>query len=183
MSYESKFIRPMHPKSEIKADAPSVHKVLAAGWVGQMKVHGHRAQIHIPADASKRIVVFNRQGNEHKKALSEKILRELRRLFSPAKGWNVIDAEWLKDEEKIFVFDIIKHEGVLLQRLSFPERWKLLPRAYISPVFSTLPLLDTPEKCLKLLNRPPEHCEGLVFKSLSRRGFADSSIVRCRLKK
>ncbi len=175
------FVRPMHPKTEIRADRASVARTLEAGWVGQIKIHGHRAQIHIPSDPLEAPIVYNRQGAPHRQLLSEPMITELRRLFAPASGWNVIDAEWLKPEGKLFVFDFIKRDGALLNRLSYPERWALLPRAYISPSISTLPMLTDVAKCMAVLESPPAHCEGLVFKSGQTKGFEDTSIIRCRI--
>lgn len=174
------FLRPMHPKTAIRPDPQAIQRILALGWVAQLKIHGHRAQIHIPADESAEIIAFNRHGSRHKKALSPSIQKELRRVFAPKEGWNVIDTEWLKPEDKIYVFDIIKQEGKLLRHLAFPQRWKLLPRAYLSPHLSTLPLLTTQAECLKALASNAPHVEGLVFKAGTRAGFADSSILRCR---
>lgn len=171
----------MHPKTEIGPTRAAVTRVLNLGWVGQLKIHGHRAQIHIPAEASKLPLAYNRHGELHKKELPELFVKELRRLFRPKKGWNVIDAEWLKKEDRLFVFDVVKLEGELLSRLTYPERWKLLPRAFISPVVSVLPMLTTVEKCMDVLESGGEHVEGLVFKSQSTRGFEDTSIVRCRI--
>jgi hypothetical protein len=179
----SAFLRPMHPKTEIRPDRAAIEHVLARGWVGQLKIHGHRAQIHVSADPDVAPLAYNRHGALHKKLLPDPIIRELRRLFQPAKGWNVIDTEWLKPEGKLFVFDLVKREGELLSRLTYPERWALLPRAYISPAISTLPLLRELDKCLEVLKAPGPHVEGLVFKSGTTRGFEDTSIVRCRVAK
>src|SRR5258708_4611846 len=41
----SVFIKAMHPKTEIQPSLAAIGKILKAGWVGQMKIHGHRAQI------------------------------------------------------------------------------------------------------------------------------------------
>jgi hypothetical protein len=175
----SLFLRPMHPKSEISPTAESIRKVLDAGWVGQLKIHGHRAQLHIAADPNEPILAYNRQGQPHQKALSPLMQSELRRLFTPSHGWNVIDAEWIKDDEKLFVFDFLKRNDESLHRLRFLERWEFLPRAYISPVVQTLGVFHTLDQCLEVLGRADEKLEGLVFKSSSP-GFEDTSIVRCR---
>lgn len=177
---ESVFIRAMHPKTEISPTLPAVTKILKAGWVGQMKIHGHRAQIHISADPKEKVVAYNRQGREHKMLLPDKIAGELRRIFEPKSGWTVIDAEWLKPEGKLFVFDLLKQNDQLLRKLSYGERFALLPRSYISPCVKTLPILSTPEKCMAVLATPDEYIEGLVFKSLNTKGFSDTAIVRCR---
>lgn len=173
-------IRAMHPKTEIRPSAAAIGKILAEGWVGQLKIHGHRAQIHVPAAAEKVVIVYNRQGKPHKKALTPAMESEIRRLYTPQAGWNVIDAEWLKIEDKLFVFDFLRKDDALLTRLPYPERWKLLPRAFISPRISTLPLLESLEDCLKALESREEWVEGLVFKSRTTPGFEDTSIIRCR---
>jgi ATP-dependent DNA ligase len=180
---ESVFIKAMHPKSEISPTLPAVTKILNAGWVGQMKIHGHRAQIHISADPEQDVVAYNRQGQPHKMLLPEKIAGELRRVLDLENGWTVIDAEWLKPKNKLFLFDILKLNDQLLRKLTYAERFELLPKSYISPYIKTLPLLTTPEKCMAVLGTSEAHIEGLVFKSLTTRGFADTAIVRCRIRR
>lgn len=176
----SVFIKPMHPKSEIKPTLESVEKVLRSGWVGQMKVHGHRAQIHISARPGDDPIVYNRQGRVHKKLLPDEIAFELRRIFTLREGWTVIDSEWLKPKGKLFIFDILKQDDQLLRRMSYADRYALLPKSYISPHVKTLPLLTSAEKCLEVLAKTEDYIEGLVFKSLTAKGFDDTSIVRCR---
>lgn len=179
----SPFIRAMHPKSEILPEPMAITRILENGWVGQTKIHGHRAQIHVSANPKEDLIAYTRQGKRHKLTLAPKIVKELRRLFTPQKGWNVIDAEWLKPEGKIFVFDFLKKDGVSLRSLSFPERWEKLPRSFISPHVSVLPLLKDQASCNKILHSSDENIEGLVFKSMRSTGFSDSSIVRCRKRK
>lgn len=181
----SLFIRPMHPKVEIRPTADAIQKILSAGWVGQLKIHGHRAQIHIPSDEDHEIIAYNRQGKIHRKEIPPEIISELRRIFAPQERWNVIDAEWIKAEDRLYVFDLIKLEGKLLSRLAFLERSKLLARNCISPSIKFLGVLTTVEQCMKVLDRSgkneksEKYIEGLVFKSPSP-GFEDSSIIRCR---
>lgn len=176
----SVYIKAMHPKTEIAPTQAAVEKMLKAGWAGQMKVHGHRAQIHIHADENKDAIAYNRQGRPHKKLLPDNIVEELRRILKPESGWTIIDAEWLKPESKLFIFDILKRDDENLRRMTYAERYELLPRAYISPFISTPPLLTTVAKCMELLQSSEPHVEGLVFKALSTKGFEDTSIVRCR---
>lgn len=178
----SVFIRAMHPKTEISPTRASIEKILKAGWQGQLKIHGHRAQIHLSADASDETIAYNRQGKPHAKLLPPEIIKELRRILKPKKDWTVIDAEWLKPENKLYIFDILKDNGTLLRRMTYPERYKLLPRDYISPYIMTLPLLATLDKCMEQIERTEPYIEGLVFKSMSTKGFEDSAIVRCRKK-
>ena len=179
----SSFIRAMHPKSEIRGDGEAIARILAAGWIGQMKIHGHRAQIHISSDPDHEILAYTRQGRCHTVALPPTMQKELRRLFTPEMGWNVLDTEWLKSKKKLFVFDILKQEGKTLRSLTYPQRWELLPRNFISPHISVLPLLKDVPSCLKLMESTSPHIEGLVFKSGTSSGFSDTSIVRCRIKK
>ncbi len=180
MTLPSRFIRPVHPKTQIAPVESAIKKVIDAGWWGQPKINGHRAQIHIPADA-RPCLVYNRQGQLHKEQLTVGLEAELRRLFSPTKDWNTIDAEWMKSDQKIFVFDFLKKDGVLLDQMSFSERYDLIPKLYLSPGISTLPVLKTTEKCMQFLStRCAEHLEGLVFRAAHSRGFSDGSIVRCR---
>jgi ATP-dependent DNA ligase len=170
----------MHPKTEIKPTPASIEKILKAGWVGQMKVHGHRAQVHIAADESVDTIVYNRQGRPHKKLLPDDIIVELRRIFHLEDDWTVIDAEWLKPEGLLFIFDLLKLDGKSLRSQSYKERYDLLPKAYISPVIKTLPLLTTLNKCFDVLESKEKYVEGLVFKAPHSKGFEDTSIVRCR---
>ncbi len=174
----SAFIKAMHPKTEISPTLESVEKILRAGWVGQTKIHGHRAQIHLHPD--KEPIAYNRQGSPHKKLLPDEIVKELGRIFDLEDGWTVIDSEWLKPQNKLFIFDVLKLNNKILRGLSYEERWKLLPKMYISPNIQTLPLLKTSVKCMEVLANTDEHIEGLVFKSASSKGFEDTSIVRCR---
>ena len=181
----SLFIRPIHPKTEIRPTAEAIRRILDAGWVAQLKIDGHRAQIHISADPAEEILIYNRQGQIHKKPLPESLAMELRRIFQPAEQWTVIDAEWVKGTDRIYVFDCLKLAGKLLHRLNFLERWRQLPRAYISPFVQTLGIFTELDQCLEAMEGPgklpDDLIEGLVFKSASA-GFEDSSIIRCRRK-
>jgi ATP-dependent DNA ligase len=176
----SPFIKAMHPKTNILPKPEAIVRILNLGWVGQMKVDGHRAQIHLCADPKQPVVAYNRHGEPHKKLLPASVTKELRRVFAPVSGWNVIDTEWVKPAHKLFVFDILKKDGKLLRHCNYAERHALLPREYLSPHLVTLPLLTKIERCLELLERQDPYCEGLVFKSLTTPGFLDTSIIRCR---
>ncbi len=176
----SAYIKAMHPKTEISPTRAAVEKILAAGWIGQIKIHGHRAQVHLSADPNDDPIVFNRQGKPHKKLLPDEISQELYRILQLKEGWTAIDAEWLKPEGRLYVFDVLKLDERNLRRLTYAERFALLPKSFISPQIKLLPLLTTAEKCIETLASREEHVEGLVFKSLTTRGFEDTSIVRCR---
>ncbi len=170
----------MHPKTEIRPDRGAMKRVLDAGWCGQLKIHGHRAQFHISAEPSQAVLAYNRQGEFHQKAVSAALSAELRRLFAPVVGWTVVDGEWRKSEDHVYIFDLLKKDGQLLKDRTYLERWEMLPRVYTSASVETLPLYRTVERCLEALEKPDDFIEGLVFKSLSTPGFNDTSIVRCR---
>lgn len=174
------YIKAMHPKTEVSPTLASVEKLLKAGWVGQLKIHGHRAQIHIHADSDIEPIVYNRQGRPHKKLLPDEIVSELRRIFDLRDGWTVIDAEWIKPEGLLYLFDVLKLDGELLRSKSYRDRYALLPKSYISPHIKPLPIITVASKCMEVLAGDEEHIEGLVFKSIDTKGFEDTSIVRCR---
>lgn len=173
------YIRAPHPKTEIRPDLASVSRILDAGWLAQLKIHGHRAQVHIHESDLQPVLVYNRHGQQHKKVLPDAVEAELRRVFLPARGWNVLDAEWIKDVDKIYIFDFLKQDNQSLRGLNFESRWKRLPRNFISPSLQILPLLRDATECMAALARPEEWIEGVVFKSASP-GFEDTSIIRCR---
>lgn len=175
-----RFVRAIHPKANIAPTREAVKKMLGLGWWGQAKIHGHRAQIHVPSGASDAVVVFNRQGQPHAKALPADVAAEVTRIFRPVSGWSVIDAEWLKADDRLFVFDLLKRADTLLDDQTYAARYALLPRVYSSPKIVTLPPLKTVDACMAVLEDPSPHIEGLVFKSPVTRGFADTSVVRCR---
>ncbi|MBY0369758.1 hypothetical protein K2X33_03665 [bacterium] len=180
MRFPSRYIPAPHPKAEIRPTREAIERALASGWVGQMKVHGHRAQVHLHADASVPPIVFTRQGVPHKIDLTPEIAAELRRILPLKDGWSVVDGEWIKPKKQFYLFDCLKKDGEDLAALTYPQRYALLPRNFISPHVTLLPLLPTLEKCLATLAMDSDHVEGLVFKSLNSPGFSDTSILRCR---
>lgn len=176
----STFIRTGHPKQEIRADAQVFRSILEEGWWGQCKIHGHRAQIHISPLASEGCFAFNRHGSLHAKMLDDDMVTELRRILGPSKGWTAVEAEWLKPERKLFLFDYIKKDNQTLSHLSYQERYQMLPRLYLSPFVSTLPVLRTVEECMETMKDPDPKIEGLMFKSRHSKGFSNLSMIRCR---
>ena len=61
------------------------------------------------------------------------------------------------------------------------RRYDLIPKLYISPYISTLPVFKTLGRCMEYLASDlPAFSEGLVFRAAASRGFADHTIVRCR---
>lgn len=176
----SVYIKSMHPKTEVRPDRAAIRRILDGGWVGQAKIHGHRAQIHVPSNPAEDTLVYNRQGQLHAKTLSKRIDAEVRRLFAPTEGWTVIDGEWLKPEDRLFVFDILKRQGRLLADYTYEQRYELLPRIFSSDCVEVLPLLRTADKCMEALASEDDLVEGIVLKALTTPGFRDTSVVRCR---
>lgn len=180
MSNQSQFIRPIHPKTEIRPDPDAISRILKLGWVGQTKIHGHRAQIHIHADDTIAPIAYNRQGKVHTKMLPDEVIFELRRILPLRTGWTVIDCEWLKSDDRLYLFDILKLNDELLKGFTYAERYEILPQVYSSPHIETLQLHKTVAKCLEVIDSAGEQIEGLVFRSLKTKGFLDTSIIRCR---
>lgn len=180
--YPSKFIKTGHPRKELLPDPQVFRRILSEGWWGQCKMHGHRAQIHISASPEDGCFAFNRHGNLHARPLEAEMVTELRRILAPQKGWSAIEAEWLKPEKKLFLFDYIKKDDEVLSALNYEERYNLLPRLYLSPFVSTLVVLRSVEECLDMMKNPSPDVEGIVFKSRYSKGFSDLSMIRCRKK-
>ena len=91
-----------------------------------------------------------------------------------------MDAEWLKKERKLYIFDFLKKDDKLLGSLNYEERYRLLPGDFISPHIEILPVLKTPGDCMDVLEDSRPWIEGLVFKSPFSVGFQDTSVVKCR---
>ncbi len=136
----SRFIRPIHPKTSIAPDA--IGRVVAAGWWGQPKIHGHRAQIHLPAEADQRPLVYNREGRLHKEPFPDYAAAELRRLFPERTDWIVLDSEWRKTEGKITFLTFLKQEGKTLERATYSDRYELLPQLIFRPASRPFPSLS-----------------------------------------
>ncbi len=153
---------------------------LTSAWAFASTYRLDRRLRHVPADPKTPILVFNRQGDLHKKAVSPALDAEIRRVLAPQADWSAIDAEWLKADDRVFLFDFLKREGRSLETMPYEERWALLPRVYRSPFLETLEIFRTADKCLEALARTETWVEGLVFKSLKAPGFSDASVVRCR---
>jgi ATP-dependent DNA ligase len=177
---DSLFIRPIHPKTEIKPDPSLIKKILSEGWWAQKKIHGHRAQIHLSSNPADGVLAYNRQGRLHAIKLSKEIEDELRRLLPLKSGWSAVDAEWVKPQNKLYLFDVLKLNGQMLNTMTYEERYQMLPQVYVSQYVETLPIISQVAKCLEIMESTEPLIEGLVFKSRKSRGFSDSSIVRCR---
>ena len=174
----SYFIKSMHPKTSILPERSTIQRILKLGWVGQKKIHGHRAQFHLSSSTDE-IFAYNRHGQQHKKKIPADLKNLLYEYMPVSEGWTVLDCEWLKKEGLVYVFDVLKHNGTALNHLSYRERFEFLPR-FTKHSVQTLPLIRSVDKCLEVLDSNEPYIEGLVFKSLSSKGFKDTSIIRCR---
>ena len=179
MSYPA-FIRAPHPKTEIRPHRHTIRRVLKSDWVAQKKIHGHRAQIHVPATDDLRLIVYNRHGVPHKKPMQGVLAKEVRRIFKPKSGWTILDAEWHKPLDRLYVFDMLKFCDESLRDCSFLERWEMLPRLYRSDRIETLGLIRSLSDCIDVLEDEDPLIEGLVFRAGNTAGFHDTTIVRCR---
>ena len=164
------FIKTYHPKKSILPDRDAIKRILNAGWVTQAKMDGARAQIHI---LDGKVINYTRRGTLHTSKLSQEIVGQLLELFSPG---DVVEGEWLRSQQTLYLFDMIKTEGTVLKQLNYFDRYNKLPRCY-GPV-SLLPIVTDLDQAMQILDS--DDTEGLVFKSLTSKGFSDTSIVRCR---
>lgn len=177
----SPFIRSMHPKTQIKPEESAMRRILDQGWWAQMKIHGHRAQIHLASsNGEPTLIAYTRKGSLHTKEVPEELKGEIFRLFSPKEGWSAIDCEWVKSQGKLYLFDYLKKDGHVLRSLNYRERYEMLPQVYQSDLIETLPVYKSVRQCLEVLFSPNPLVEGLVFKSTHSPGFSDTAIVRCR---
>ena len=178
---EPHFILPQHPKTSSSLSMRTVLNMLARGWVGQFKMNGRRCQVHISSDGE--IASFTRQGTLHTLRLSQELLNELKH-YQPAKGWNVIEGEWIPGKNQLHLFDILKSEGDLLSGQTYGERFKLLSTMWrLSPTVKLLRPFKTRSEMLKAIELINDSdIEGLVWKAWNSPGWPDSSIVRSRKK-
>ena len=173
------FLQAQHPKSSVEPTRTSVEKMLGAGYLAQRKVNGHRAQIHISADG--RLVAFTRSGTKHTRNFTQATTEHLVTNFKPDKGWTILDAEWQKQEDKVYLFDLLQVGSELFSNKSFEERYTMLRDQFtIGPGVGFLVLLKDVASCLSMLGDPSPFTEGLVWRLVKSPGFHDSSILRCR---
>ena len=164
------FIRTYHPKKSLRPDKSTIEKMLGMGWVAQAKMNGFRVQIHVTEE---RVVNYTRQGSLHTRPLPKALIDALKATFEPG---TAIIGEWVQHEGKIYLFDCIKKDGETLSRLSYKDRFALLPD--VSGPLTLLPFISDVETAYQTLM--DETTEGIVFKDIDRKGFEDNSIIRCR---
>lgn len=179
----SKFIKCQSPGGSVLPRADTIGRILSSGWVAQKKMDGARTQVHISSSGI--IDVYTRHGSLHTKDMPDNIKQLLRQHFSSKIGWNVLDCEWLRHQDKLYIFDIMKWGDVSFHTLTYEERYKILSsHAIITPEVSILPLYTSIDKCLAVLQEAMDDkfLEGLVFKAYTSTGWSDTGMVRCRKK-
>lgn len=173
------FVQAQHPKCSVEPTRASVEKMLGAGYLAQRKVNGSRAQIHI--SSSGQLVAFTRKGTKHTKGFSMATTEHLITNFRPEKGWTILDAEWQKQEDKVYLFDLIQAGEAMFSGKNFEERYTLLRDQFtLGPGVGFLVLLKDVASCMAMLTDPSPFTEGLVWRLVKDPGFHDASIIRCR---
>ena len=176
------FIDPQHPKAETPPNEEDIADLIRWGWWGQKKVDGYRCQIHITAKGE--ITYYTRQGNIHTRAVPAILTEQLLRHLKPAVGVSVFESEWQRQQEKIYLFDVLKLEDKLLEKKNFAERHQILRKDlfFIEPNIEFLPIYKSVRQCMQILKKDEEWIEGLVFKLPHNPGWQNDAIQRCRIK-
>lgn len=164
------YIKIYHPKKSMQPTRETIQTVLGAGWVAQAKKNGYRCQIHRTDEGLKN---YTRQGSLHTRQLPLEIQEQLMAVLPVG---TAVVGEWVHHEGRLYLFDLIKKDGKILDRDSYEERYKLLPD--VVGIVSVLPLLRDTDKAFSELQK--ESNEGLVFKTLFGKITDDNSIIRCR---
>jgi len=175
-----KYLKGSHPKnSNLLVNYGTFDRIISRGWVGQRKMNGFRLECHV--DVGGEITAYTRQGTKHTRKMSEAINLSFLQL-EPEKGTSVFDCEWVKPLNQVFLFDILAHEGKVLNKLTYQERYELLETVFkITPHMRLLPLYEAASDCIAQAKNRSKYVEGLVFKALNTKGWPDTSVVRCRI--
>lgn len=169
-------VKTHHPKQSLLMAKTDLESMLEKGWIGQAKMNGVRAQIHVIDDHPLyNIKAYNRRGSLLTGKMSPDIVDIIRTNFKPG---DIFEAEWLRIRQALFIYEMVAKEGELLSSKNYAERYAMLPKIDSLPHVQTLPILDTPEDILAAYN--DAETEGVVFKALNTPGFKDTSIIRCR---
>lgn len=177
---EPVFINPQHPKASVPPIREDIEDFIRWGWWGQKKVDGYRCQIHITSKGD--IKYYTRQGSLHTRKVPDIISDQLKRHLTPSDGVNVFESEWQRQQEKIYLFDVLKLENILLNEKTFAERHDILRKDlfFIEPNISFLPVYKSVYQCMQVLNKDEDYIEGLVFKLPTNKGWKNDAILRCR---
>lgn len=176
----SAFVRGPHPTASLPPEAALIKKFLTRGWIAQKKMNGARIQIHVPANPALPLVYYTRQGTVHTKAMNLDMEALLRTLLAPAENWNIVEGEWIRATGRIFLFDTLMDSGRVLSREPYIDRYRRLPRDFISPTLKVLSIIRTTAEALKVLLGDDVLVEGLVLKAEKSPSLDDDTIVRCR---
>ncbi len=170
------FIEPQHPKANLAPTREVVASMLKRGWLAQEKINGRRLQLHIQPCG--KIFCYTRQGRQHTMVLPTSLVA----YFSNYKkfGYITLDAEWYPQKQHVYIFDILKVEGNLLDNKNLLERQEILKKLYIkSKVVRLVKCYKSVKACLKILNSSDPLIEGIVFKYFSIKGWPNQAILRC----
>jgi ATP-dependent DNA ligase len=171
------FIQSQHPKNGITPEAEHIRGFLELNWIGQAKMNGHRLQIHISPKGQ--MTCFTRQGNLHTKKLSTELEASFLQ-YADKDGILVLDCEWIKSLDQVWLFDVLKYQGRTMMFSSYKERYGILKSIYaIAANIKLSRVLKKEKDCLKVLADPNEIIEGLVLKAWETKGWPDTAIVRC----
>jgi len=179
MTTQPNFLVCQHPKASITPTREAVEKLLRLGFAGQRKVNGRRAQIHIPATGN--LVAFTRQGKTHTQKLPPATIEHLTANFRPKSGWTILDAEYQVQEQKVYLFDVLRVGPLSLLTKNYEQRYDVLREQFtLGPGMGFLSLIRDLTGCMAMLSDPSPFTEGLVFREVKSPGFHDSQIIRCR---
>ena len=171
------FIQSQHPKNGITPEAEHIRGFLELNWIGQAKMNGHRLQIHITPKGQ--MTCFTRQGTLHTKKLSTELEASFLQ-YADKDGILVLDCEWIKSLDQVWLFDVLKYQGRTMMFSSYKERYGILKSIYaIAANIKLSRVLKKEKDCLKVLADPNEIIEGLVLKAWETKGWPDTAIVRC----
>jgi ATP-dependent DNA ligase len=171
------FIKCQHPNHAIAPERFAIERVIKSGWIAQKKMNGHRLQIHIGPEGQ--LTAYTRHGRVH----TQKLSNELKFSFESYRdkdGWLCLEGEWLKSENQVYLFDILRYKSNTLSFQTYRERLKILKSIFhISGQIKLLRTYKKVDDCLRILEGKDEHIEGLVFKAFDTKGWPDTAIVRC----
>lgn len=172
-----RFIPAQHPEnSNLTADEEAFQRFLNLGWAAQIKMNGYRLQAHVGGGE---LVAYTRDGIEHTRKLPKAITTSY--LSLGTQSLNIFDSEWVSPLGQAFVFDILVHEGTLLNEMSYADRYAILADVFTpTDTMHLLPLITSAKAAMKVMQTDEPYVEGLVFKRLDRKGWPNTSIVRCR---
>jgi len=173
----AKFISSQHPKNSVTPTGEQIREYLKLNWIGQAKMNGHRLQIHITPKGQ--LTCFTRQGTLHTKKLPPELEASFLQ-YVDRDGILVLDGEWIKSSDQVWLFDVLKYQGRTMMFSSYKERYGILKSIYaIAANIKLSRVLKKEKDCFKVLADPDEIIEGLVLKAWETKGWPDTAIVRC----